>query len=120
MRPQSRRCVKRWTTEEEKSVYIKYVDEWLHPCVREVEAISIRRSDVDEDDGTIAEGAELYDPGRGSGFGAEDDRAALRWFSSWAVACRMLDKLCAALDAGKQFFNLTAYGEDGEVLYGKE
>lgn len=98
-------------------MYIKYTDEWLHPCVRKVDSVSIRRSDIEEHGEAAREGAELYDPARGSGYRAGDDRAALHWFSSWAAATKALDKLCAALDAGKQFYDLTVYGEDGEATY---
>lgn len=100
-------------------MYIKYIDEWLHPCVRKVDSVSIRSSEVEETDMVITCGWELYDPALGSGFQAEGDMAALQWFSSKAAASMVLDKLCAALDAGKQVFDLTAYGEDGEEADGR-
>lgn len=43
------------------------------------------------------------------------DEATLRWFNSHDAAEKVLNDICEALSAGKQFFDLTAYGEDGMV-----
>ncbi len=95
-------------------MYIKYYDEWLHLRVREVCDVSVRGAPTEDADGF--EGSELYDPTIGNSCRAEPDGAALRWFSSWAVACKVLDKLCEAIARGDRLFDLTAYGEDGEVI----
>ena len=39
----------------------------------------------------------------------------LAWFRSWEIAEKVMDKLCQVLANGRQFFDLTIYGEDGEV-----
>lgn len=44
------------------------------------------------------------------------DRRGLAWFRSQEAAQRVLDEIGRALDAGKQFFDLTKYGDDGQLL----
>lgn len=45
------------------------------------------------------------------------DMAALAWFRSWEAAEEVREHICEALDAGKQFFDLTRYGEDGKEAW---
>lgn len=44
------------------------------------------------------------------------DDAALGWFCSHEAAERVLNDLCGVLAGGGQFFDMTAYGEDGKEL----
>ncbi len=48
--------------------------------------------------------------------GFSEDYGQLAWFESSAAAKKVLDEICKALDAGKQFFDLTLYGDDGNLL----
>jgi len=50
------------------------------------------------------------------GDGGIDFYSDLAWFESMEIACMILDKICQAMDEGKQFFDLTQYGEDGKLL----
>lgn len=43
------------------------------------------------------------------------DNSALAWFNSIEAAERVLSDLCAALDKGRRFFDLTRYNEEGWV-----
>lgn len=97
-------------------MYIRYIDEWLHPCIREISGISIRKSALELDNGTATEGAELYDLTLGDGYKADGrDIAQLAWFSSWSAAMFVLERLGKALAEGGKYFDLTAYDENGEL-----
>lgn len=48
--------------------------------------------------------------------GDGDGNFELAWFESQEAALSVLEKICLALDAGKQFFDLTQYGADGKYL----
>ena len=50
------------------------------------------------------------------GDGGGDFYSDLAWFESIEIARLVLDKICQAMDEGKQFFDLTQYGEDGKLL----
>lgn len=68
----------------------------------EVDAIRLRRRDTPV---SVAKQYTDYCP----------DISGLAWFNSWEAAGRVMDALCQVLARGGQFFNLTIYGEDGEV-----
>lgn len=135
-------------------MYIKYRYSEAGYRVRDVRHFAIRRSSCEEADGSLTDGAEIYDAGREEAADFADtfaayqasliaddaerveamslsdrnpvdslwdvyaneisDDSALAWFRSRLAADKVMGHLCEALAAGKQFFDMTRYGEGGE------